>query len=119
MATNKEMLDWAARTFTEVARNWDERAIRFLEEALELAQVEELPKDLVLRLVERVYDRPPGETVKEVGQVSMTLKLLAENRGLDPEALAQAEFKRCLSVPQEEWDRRHAAKAEQGLANLS
>jgi NTP pyrophosphatase (non-canonical NTP hydrolase) len=118
-ARPRAVLAWAVEMFGPVAANWDERAARFLEEAIELAQAEKLPFDVVRKIVDRVYARPAGDTQREVGQAMMTLECLAENLDIDAAAEAQKEFDRVRSIPKEEWTRRHTAKAALGIANLS
>lgn len=48
-----------------------ERSMRLLEEACELAQAESIPLDLVAKLVAHVYDRPAGEPLKEAAGVAV------------------------------------------------
>lgn len=113
----QEMLEWACDTFTiEVAMDRRERALRMIEEAIELAQAcgLEIP-DLGI-VISRVYDRPAGEPVKEIGQAGMCLALLAELYDCDLPYEMCREFMRVQSIPKDEWARRHAAKVELGMA---
>lgn len=113
------LLSWASRTFGPIALDPRERAMRFLEEATELAQslgVTELQAHLIAH---RVYGRPPGHPGKEFDQALSTLELLALVCNSDMEREAEAEMHRVLVVPQEEWDRRHAAKVAAGTATAS
>ena len=115
----KAFLAWAIRTFGPVAANRDERAARFIEEALELVHAEDLPLHTIDRIMWRVYSRPAGEISREIGQAMACLECLAENIGLCADAEAQNEFARVQSIPQEEWTRRHEAKVKLNIANLS
>jgi hypothetical protein len=115
----REFLAWAVRTFGEVAREKGERVARFIEEAIELAHASGMNGHKIARILTRVYERPAGDLAKEIGQAQATLECLAENLGLSADALAQAEFERVQSIPQEEWDRRHAAKVALGIASGS
>lgn len=62
------VLPWLMECFgAEIAADRVERCDRFIEEALELAQSLEWPKERALALVEYVYGRPAGEPHQEVG----------------------------------------------------
>jgi hypothetical protein len=113
----RQMLDWCYKTFGSVAPGHVERATRLLEEAVELAQCAGVTRQTAQRLIERVFSRPPGKMAQEVGQVQNLLECFAECVGLDAAHEGRREFDRCRAVPQEEWDRRHAAKVEQGVAS--
>jgi hypothetical protein len=115
----KAVLQWAVTTFGPVALNRDERAARFVEEALELGQAAGLDKTTILRLLDRVYDRPIGNVAKEIGQAGMTLECLAGSIGFSVDTEIDAEFHRVRSIPQEEWNQRHEAKVKLQIANLS
>jgi hypothetical protein len=119
MTRPKAFLAWAIRTFGPVAANRDERAARFIEEALELAHAEGLELHVIDRIMWRVYGKPKGNVAREIGQAMACLEVLAENIGISAEAEAQKEFARVQSIPQEEWTRRHEAKVKLNIANLS
>jgi|SRR6185312_6086491 len=111
-----EMLAWAEKTFGAIARDPHERALRFIEESLELAQAVGLTREEAAAMIERVYSRPPGDVFKEAGQAKLTAETLYSVLGIKPWVAYDAECERVLAIPQEEWDRRHAAKKEKGLA---
>lgn len=113
-----QALEWAHATFGEVAGHPEERAARFIEEAIELVQAVGLPVDLVDAIAGRVYLRPAGQVSKEVGQAMVTLETLAEVMGVVAESEADREFARIKAIPQEEWSRRHQAKVDLGIANV-
>lgn len=112
-------LQWAVKTFGPIARNRDERALRLLEEAIEFAQAEGVPMDVAQRQLLHTYSKPPGDPVKELSGVALTLDACAENLGYHASALLRQEFKRVQEKPQSYWDTRHATKAAEGRANLS
>jgi hypothetical protein len=114
----KAFLDWAADMFGPIARNRTERASRFVEEALELAQAAGLSEDTVARIALRVYSRPAGLLPKEIGQAQATLETFAENEGMNADELAEHEWARVRCVPREEWERRHSAKIKLGIAGI-
>lgn len=112
-----EVLEWATEMFGPIARDRRERACRFLEEAIELAQAEGLNIETVDKIIWRVYSRPPGQSPKEVGQARMTLNCLAWNMGLEAGAEEKKEWDRVRSIPKEEWKRRHDDKIKLGIAS--
>lgn len=109
-------LMWAKETFGDVALDARERALRFLEEAIELGHAMGIDVDTVLAIVDRVYDREGGNIPREIGQAQMTLECLAKAIGVDADVEATNEFYRIQAIPKEEWERRHAAKVALGIA---
>lgn len=72
-----------------------ERADRFIEEALELAQTNPaFTADRAHTLVDYVFGRPVGEPSQEVGGVMITLAAFCNAAGLDMVAAAEAELAR-------------------------
>lgn len=72
-----------------------ERADRFIEEALELAQtMPGFTTDRAHALVEYVFSRPVGERHQEVGGVKVTLAALCNPVGIDVDAAAEDELAR-------------------------
>jgi hypothetical protein len=65
-------LMWAQETFGDVALDPRERVLRFLEEAVELAQAMGVSMDTTDALVARTYRREPGDPVREMGQALAT-----------------------------------------------
>jgi NTP pyrophosphatase (non-canonical NTP hydrolase) len=109
-------LDWAHQTFGDIALDPRERAMRFVEEAVELAHAMEVPPDAMRAITMRVYSRPAGDVLKEIGQALATLELLAKAIKVDADAEATKEFYRVQSIPKEEWAKRHGAKVALGIA---
>lgn len=105
--------------FGPVAGERLERAARLVEEAIELAQAEGLSIETVQRIAARAYSRPAGGTLKEIGQVAITLEALAENLSVNLDAEAAREFERLLSFPKEFWQKRHADKVADGTAEVT
>lgn len=113
------VLAWAVESFGEIAKNRDERAARLVEEAIEIAQAEGVPLDVLKRIAERVYERPAGELGQEIGGLGITLDALAENAGYDVRLETERELACILSKPKDWWARKHAEKVAAGTANLS
>ncbi len=115
----KAFLDWAATVFGSIARSKEERTVRFLEEAIEVAHASGIQIGTVSGLAERVYARPSGHLSRELGQAAVTLEMLAEVNCLSLEDEAATEFERVQSIPIDEWQARHAAKIKLGIAKAS
>ena len=117
--TQAEVLQWAVDSFGPIAQNRDERAARLVEEAMEVAQAENVPAETVRRILEHVYSRPPGELGQEIGGCAITLLALAENAGIGYRAELLREWRRLTSKPRAWWQHRHEEKVAAGTANLS
>jgi hypothetical protein len=110
------MLAWAVAVFGPAAAEPEERMTRFLEEAIELAHAEGIPATGLQRIIDRVYARPAGSVMREVGQAQLTLELYAETVGISAEAEAAREFERVRAIPKEQWAARHREKIDAGIA---
>ena len=99
--------EWAKRCFgLDVTQDRSQRNYRFVEEALELAQSHQVTKEEVLKLVEYVYNRPPGDPIQEVGGVMTTLSTMCHVYGYDLETCALTELDRCeqnIDKIREKW----------------
>ncbi len=85
----QECHEWAIDVVGErAACSSTERGVRFLEEAIELAQAVGVHGDVVIQLVRAVYDRPPGRARQEVGGTMLTLASLCA--AIDVDLIAQA-----------------------------
>ncbi|MGB0908272.1 MAG: hypothetical protein ACPGVT_12325 [Maricaulaceae bacterium] len=111
---------WIDKTFApEIANSAPERALRFLEEALELFQAMDMERDQALALVDYVYAREKGLPTQEVGGVMTTLAALcskcAASHDLDLERDARAEINR-IDTPDviESIRAKHAIKTAAG-----
>jgi|ERR1700685_428 len=109
-------VEWGIRCFgREHVQDRGVRALRFAEEAVELAQACHVTEDKMRELVKVVYSRPRGDTWQEFGGCMVTLSVLghALNHGLE-EAFAD-EVSRCLSKTPEHFAARNKEKLELGL----
>lgn len=94
--------DWVISCFgREVADDKRERAHRFLEEALELAQAAGVTDDEVCKLLNYVYARPVGDVSKEVGGVMNTLGALCGAYRSSLMGEAERELDRCWAIRDE------------------
>lgn len=78
----------------EISNDRLERGDRFLEEALELLQSGNYPRERIAALTEYVFDRPQGEINQEVGGVMVTLAAYCLAFGLDMHAAGETELAR-------------------------
>lgn len=98
--------EWVAACFPAEARtDLDERAHRFMEEALELVQANGCTKHDVLRLVDYVFDRPDGPLQQEVGGVMVTLAAFCSAAQISLDEAAENELQR-------NWRRIEAIRAK-------
>jgi len=92
------VMKWAEECFTPRSNkdpaNQQDRIQRFVEEAMELAQSLDLPKDHAHDLVEYVYGRPKGEPFQEVGGTIVTLSRLCSVFDIDLHTAAWTEIER-------------------------
>jgi hypothetical protein len=75
----------------------EQRAFRFIEEAVELVQAVGTSKADVLRVVDYVYGRPVGVVGQEIGGVSVTLAGLANSVDRSVDGCAEVELERCIA----------------------
>jgi NTP pyrophosphatase (non-canonical NTP hydrolase) len=79
-----ETWTWLTACFPkEICFSKEERGLRLLEEALELAQATGVPAEKAARLLRHVYAKPPGAVPAEVGDVLNTLLALSARYKID------------------------------------
>lgn len=113
------MMEWVDRTFGQIegldTRAPDERARRFLEEAIELCQAVGMARAEAAKILDYVYGREPGKPFQEFGGTATTLNLLAEAMGTSLCAAELAEWDRIQSKSKAHFEARHRAKMEVGI----
>ena len=108
---------WAIRAFgIATVSNPKERALRVLEEAIELAQSEGILKHMVDHCADVVYGRPIGLANQEIGGVLVTTAVYCSCHNLDMEEVFIQELDRILSKPLEHFAKRFQEKIDLGLA---
>lgn len=115
----QDVLEWIVASFGQRAHNRDERGARLVEEAMEIAQAEGVPLEVLKRIADRVYARPVGELRQEIGGLGITILGLTANCGIDFVAETLREWQRVLSKPQAWWQQKHGEKVAAGTADLS
>lgn len=107
---------WAVRAFgMDHMKNTRERSFRMTEEAIELCQATNVPKEMLHSLVEHVYSKPAGSVNKELGQVVLTTCLLCATFGYSIEDLMERELHDIFDRPPEWYGERLKRKTELGL----
>jgi hypothetical protein len=107
---------WVHDFFPEHGVNVPERARRFVEEAIELAQAVGLPDLDIMRNVSRVLQRAAGQPHQEVGGTMVSLAALCAAVGLDMRAEGETELAR-ISGPgmRERMRAKQAEKVADGV----
>lgn len=94
----KRVREWILTTLGKKSGdNLEERLLRFYEEATELVQALDLPKERAQAILDYVYGRPKGDPEQEFGGTGITLAGLASCRVVNI-SLQQAfnkELRRC------------------------
>lgn len=78
----------------EISADRLERNDRFIEEAVELVQASDYPRERAHQLVDYVYDRPQGDINQEVGGVMITLAAHCLAHGVDMHEAGETELAR-------------------------
>ena len=107
---------WAGDTFGQAALEPKERILRFLEEAVELAQAELMTHAQARTVVDYVFGKPPGDPEKEVGGVGVTLLAYCAARGFSADAAEEREFDRVQTIDPVRFRERQNKKAAAGIA---
>lgn len=109
--------DWAAASFgADAVNNRKERGMRVVEEALELGQTCGVSIEDIMRLALRVYAGSPGAIAKEVGDVGLTLGILAHSVGLSATSCTRWGLLAAVGKPADFWRDRHEKKVALGIA---
>lgn len=109
-------VDWGKRCFGNThMTDRGIRALRFAEEAIELAQACDVPQEQIAKLVGIVYSRPRGQYFQEIGGSMVTLAVLCDLLGIGIEEAFEAEVRRCLSKTPEHFATRNKEKLDLGL----
>lgn len=112
----RAVVKWAGETFGAASLTSAERAMRVIEEAVELVQAEGIPIGRVLTVVDHVYRKSPGDPAQEAGGLGVTLLAYCAVRGISADREEVREVERVLSIDPEYFRARHNAKADAGIA---
>ena len=108
--------EWITHCFgSRISEHKQERCLRFLEEALELAQSCDLSREYALKILEYVYSRPRGKIHQEIGGVMITLAALTSCLQEDMQACGELELSR-VWVKIQEIRAKQASKIQVNIA---
>lgn len=116
--TQKDVYDWSVGVFGPLSGNLEERALRMLEEALEVAQSAGVPKEVAERLKDNVYARPVGDISQELAGCLLTLESTAEAAKIDLTEATILEWSRIQKISLEEWKTRVIDKRTAGVTQI-
>lgn len=112
----KRVHDWCAAAFgAGHAASVPQRGIRHAEEAIEAAQAAGCDPQMLHRLIDYVYSKPPGNIAQEIGGSGITLLALAQAAGIDADAEEVRELNRVLAKPLEHFAARNKVKNDAGF----
>ncbi|QHJ00074.1 hypothetical protein GT347_20080 [Xylophilus rhododendri] len=95
----------------ECMESLPDRRGHFFEEAIEVAQAAAMSEQEAHQRVAHTYSRPVGELAKEIGSVVATLGALAQAKGIDMIAMAEADVAHiCQPHVRDKMRARYAAK---------
>lgn len=93
-----------------------ERISRFIEEAIELAQAEDFPKEDIERILNHVYTKVKGKPITEAGDVGITLLAYCACAGFSAEMAEIQRFDYIHSLSPNYFRERHNLKVDKGIA---
>lgn len=101
--------EWCRRCLgDEHALDPNVRGLRFLEEALELAQAAGVSQRQAQEVLAYVYGRPPGLLLREVGGTLVTLAVLCQVFGVEMRDAGVDELRRCDEMTEKIRERSQA-----------
>jgi len=109
------MVEWVETRLGKKAMDPHERALRFVEEALELAQAVGLTEPDIDRLRHLVFRKPLGHVGQEIGGVVTTLLTLSESWNTEMTIAALMEIDRIHELPMEKFRKRQKQNVKDGI----
>lgn len=106
---------WVVTRLGVKAMEPHERAMRMLEEALELAQAMGVTEEEAERLRANVFQKPAGEVAQELGGAAITLFACAESVGQSLLDCGKKEMDRVESLPVDRFRRRQEQNVQEGI----
>lgn len=110
-----EVFTWTQETFGAAATTPFERALRVVEEAIELAQVEGVSAEQIGRIVTHVLSRPVGKPIQEAGGLGLCLLAYCAAREFSADTAERLEFDRVKTIDPRYFRARHNKKADVGI----
>lgn len=113
-----KMVEWVRTRLGYDAMDPHERAMRFLEESLELAQAVGITEDEIDKMRLHVYAKDVGRVGQEIGGVVTTLLTLAQSQDVDMNVAGLMEIDRIHALPPEKFRKRQELNASLGIGAL-
>lgn len=110
------VVGWASRVFGTVTLNIRERAMRIVEEAIEVAQAAGIDFRTVELIGSRVFVRPSGDLELEMGGLLVTTLAMCEVIGVDADEVERNEIERILTLNENKVREKHDEKRTLGIA---
>ncbi len=115
-AIEKIVSRWVSERFgPPVFEDTHERVMRILEEAIELAQTEDVSRDMAHKLVDYVFNKPVGESKQETAGVLITLLAYTAAKGIDLKAVTTDELARIHEIEPSVVQKKQRDKALAGI----
>lgn len=115
-ARQLKIFEWGKQAFGEINMISPQmRAIRLLEEAIEVYQAAGCDPNQAKLLVDYVFGRPSGTVTQELGGVGVCVLAMAECLGASADYLEEDECERLFSKPMEHFTKRNQAKIDAGF----
>lgn len=110
------VLRWATRVFGTITTRIEERAMRVVEEAIEVAQAAGISQNTVEKILYRIYGKEPGRIEEEMGGLLVTTLAMCEVLGAEADELERNEIERILALPEGRVQEKHETKRALGIA---
>lgn len=108
--------EWARTCFgVEQSTSLPQRGVRLLEESIEAYQAAGGDRAMAHKLVDFVFDRPPGDLAQELGGVGVCLLVLASALGVTADSTERTEVERVLAKSFQHFTERNHAKNAAGF----
>lgn len=113
----KAVYEWVRTSLGIDATKPFERALRVVEEALELAQSAGIAHEQVTRILDHVYSRPAGRMDIEAGDVGVAILAFCESLDLSADELEEVRVEYALTLDPEVLAKRVQEKMSDGIAH--
>lgn len=112
-----EVEKWIKQTFGHVCfASIEERVLRVVEEAIELAQSEFVPRERIEELISHVYSKERGNPKQELGGLGITMLAYAASKRISCDLMEEIELTRIRNLSPTYFRQKQNIKAAKGLA---
>lgn len=109
--------NWVGNAFgTACLYDMRERGRRVYEEAAELAQALNVPREELTRIADHVYSKPPGVVEQEIAGVGVSLLATSSAWGVSFDDVLDTEIERVHTLPIEHFRQKKAVKVAAGIS---